>query len=266
MLVIGEKINGTLEDVRDAVDRRDSGFLAALALSQARAGADFIDVNVGTGSGDSELESMMWALEAVRAVTDVPVSLDSSDPGVLERCLELYGAEDLFINSVNGEMSRLQGVLPLVARHRCRVVALAMDSSGVPGTPTGRLEVCKRILEAAGEAGVPYDKVYLDPLALPVSADSSQGRVTLETLWLIRKELTEAKTVMGLSNVSFGLPARSLVNRSMLAMAVYIGLDCVLMDPTDVGLLSTVYAATVVAGNDRYCKDYVKSFRNGLLS
>lgn len=265
MLIIGEKINGTLAEVGDAIIRREKSTLVNLALSQALAGADFIDVNVGTGSGDGEMESMEWALEVVREVTRVPISLDSSDPGVLKRCLELYGCEDLFVNSVNGEKQRLESVLPLVAHHRCRVVALAMDSSGIPDSPTGRLDVCRRILAAAEETGVPYEKVFLDPLALPISADSNQGRVTLETLRLIRKELPEASTVLGLSNVSFGLPKRSLVNRTMIAMAIFVGLDGVLMDPTDSGLLSTVYAANAVAGNDRYCRKYIKSFRSGVL-
>lgn len=266
MIIIGEKINGSIDEVGDAIVRRDNGFLAALASSQAEAGADYIDVNVGTGSGASELESMEWAVEVVKEAAGKPLALDSSDPEVLERCLELYGGEGLFINSVNGELARLEGVLPLVARHGCRVVALAMDESGIPETPAGRLEVCRRILDAAREFGVPEERVFLDPLSLPISADSGQGRVTLEALSLIRNEFPEAKTVLGLSNVSFGLPMRSLVNRSMLAAAVFIGLDALLMDPMDKDLVSTIYAAEAVAGADRYCRGYVKAYRNGLLS
>ncbi|MBU4489987.1 MAG: dihydropteroate synthase [Actinobacteria bacterium] len=266
MIIIGEKINGTIDDVRDAIVRRDDSFLAALASSQAEAGADCIDVNVDTGGKASEMESMEWAVGVVKEAAGRPLALDSSDPEVLQRCLKLYGGEGLFINSVTGERPRLEGVLPQVARHRCRVVALAMDESGIPETPEGRLEVCRRILAAAREFGVPVENVFLDPLALPISADWKQGRITLDTLSLIRSEFPGAKAVLGLSNVSFGLPARSLVNRSMLAAAISVGLDAVLMDPMDNGLKATIYAAEAVAGADRYCRDYVKAFRNGLLS
>lgn len=265
MLIVGEKINGTIEDVKDAIDRRDDGHIAALASSQAEAGADYIDVNVGTGSGDSEWESMQWAVGVVRDTTDRSLALDSSDPEVLKSCLERYGDLEPLINSVNGEGSRLKKVLPLVALHRCPVVALAMDDSGIPDTPHGRLEVCRRILAEAESLDIPFEKVFIDPLVMPISADWRQGRLTLETLSLVKREFPGVKTILGLSNVSFGLPRRSPVNASMLAVAAYIGLDAVLMDPTDGMLRASVFAAEAVFGNDRYCKGFMKAFRTGLI-
>jgi 5-methyltetrahydrofolate corrinoid/iron sulfur protein methyltransferase len=263
LLVIGEKINGTRQAVREAVISRDEGFIAGLAREQADAGADYIDVNVATGDG--ETEAMEWAVGVVKGVTDKPLALDSADPSVLERGLELCGEDRPFINSISGEAERLEGVLPLAVKYSCPVVALAMDESGIPETPESRLAVCRGIMERAREAGLPEADLYFDPLVLPVSADCEQGSVTIETLRLIISELPEVKTVMGLSNISFGLPLRTVVNRAMMAVAVYEGLDAAIIDPSDRGLLGAAYAAEALRGGDRYCRGYMKAFRSGLI-
>ena len=264
MIIIGEKINGTLADVREAIEKRDAGFIARLATSQSEAGADYIDVNVGTGTGD-EAESMAWALGVVRSTTDRPVSIDSSDPAVLVKGLGLCGESRPFINSANGELSKTECILPLAAEYNCPVVALPMDDSGIPGTPEGRLEICQRILESAVHWDIRARDLFFDPLVIPVSTDHRQGRVTLDTLSIIKKELPEVSTILGLSNVSFGLPKRYLLNRSLLTVAVFMGLDAVLMDPTDVGLMAALHAAEAVAGDDDFCRRYLKSYRQGEL-
>lgn len=263
MLVIGEKINGTLDLVREAIRDRDSGYLSDLAQSQFSAGADYVDINVGIGEGENEADSMEWAIGVVTDATDKPVSLDSSDAGVLAKGLGICGDSKPFVNSVSGEKPRLTAVLPLIAEHQCPVVALAMDESGIPESPSARLEVCRRIAEAARSFDIPDSLLYFDPLVMPISADSNQGRVTLQTLSLIKKELPEAGTVLGLSNVSFGLPCRSLLNRSLLNTAVYFGLDAVLMDPTDRELTAALFAAEAVSGRDRMCRNYIKAYRAG---
>ncbi len=265
MIIIGEKINGTIDAVRRAVDSRDGTYISGLAAAQAEAGADYIDVNVATGKGD-EAEAMRWALSAVREATMLPVALDSADPAVLAAGLaELGEGGAPFINSVSGEESRLAAVLPLAAEHGCPVVALAMDESGIPGTAVARLDICRRIVDRAEASGVAREKVFLDPLVLPVSADCTQGSLTLETLRAIKAELPGASTVIGLSNVSFGLPRRALVNRAMMAMAVAAGLDAAIMDPTDRDLVGAAFAAEAVAGTDRYCRRYMRAFRSGLV-
>lgn len=264
MIIIGEKINGTLADVREAIEKRDAGFIARLATSQAEAGADYIDVNAGTGTGD-EAESMAWALGVVRSTTDRPVSIDSSDPVVLIKGLEQCGESRPFINSANGELSKTECILPLAAEYNCPVVALPMDDSGIPGTQEGRLEICQRILEIAAHWDIPTRDLFFDPLVIPVSTDHRQGRVTLDTLSIIKKELPEVSTILGLSNVSFGLPKRYLLNRSLLTVAVFIGLDAALMDPTDVGLMAALHAAEAIAGDDDFCRRYLKAYRQGEL-
>ncbi len=265
MLIIGEKINGTIAAVREAIQARDEGYLKSLASLQARSGADYIDVNVAIGAGESEADTMAWAIGVVQEATDKPLAVDSADPGVLARGLELCRSSRPFVNSANGEESRLEGVLPLAAQYSCPVVALAMDESGIPDTPAGRLEISQRIVDRAEALGIPPGDIYLDPLALPISADSAQGEVTLQTLRMIKAEIPGVKTVMGLSNVSFGLPRRSLVNRAMMSIAAYAGLDAVMIDPTDRDLVAAALAAEALAGKDRYCRSYMKAFRGGLI-
>lgn len=264
MIIIGEKINGTISEVRDAVLDRNDEFLSDLARSQDDAGADYIDVNVATGVSD-ERESMLWAIGVVREATSLPLCLDSSDPSVLEAGLEACGEQSPLINSVTGAAASTGPVLALAARYSCPVVALPMDEAGIPTSPTERLALCGRIRDAAFAAGVAPADIFFDPLVLPLSADCNQGRVTMDTLSSIRSELAPSRTVMGASNASFGLPLRSLINRSLLAVAVYFGLDAAILDPTDAGVRSAILSATAVAGRDRFCKDYMKAFRAGKL-
>jgi cobalamin-dependent methionine synthase I len=264
MIIIGEKINGTLAGVREAIEQRDAESIAMLAVSQADAGADYIDVNVGTGSGN-EVESMKWALEVVAGATEKPVSLDSSDPAVLVKGLEICGESKPFINSASGELSKTECVIPLAAEYNCPIVALPIDESGIPDTPEGRLEICHRILACAGRWGVPEVDLYFDPLVIPISTEHRQGLIALETLSLIKSELPGVRTVLGLSNISYGLPKRHLLNRSLLTMAVFIGLDAVLMDATETGLIAALRAAEAVAGSDEFCRRYVKAYRKGEL-
>lgn len=265
MLIIGEKINGTIPAVREAIQARNADYLRALASSQADSGADYIDVNVAIGTGEDEAETMAWAIEVVRSSTEKPIAVDSADPAVLSRGLELCGGSRAFVNSANGEESRLEGVLPLAAKYSCPVVALAMDESGIPETADARLDVTRRIVDRAVALGIPPGDIYIDPLALPISADCAQGEVTLQTLRMIKAEIPGVSTVMGLSNISFGLPKRSLVNRAMLSIATYLGLDAVMIDPTDRDLVAASLSAEAVAGKDRYCRGYMKAFRGGLI-
>lgn len=264
MIIIGEKINGTVEAVRSAVLDRDAAYIAGLADQQAAAGADYIDVNVGTGIGD-ESEAMAWALGVIRSRTDAPLCVDSSDPDVIAAGLGVLVGERPFVNSVTGAAASMARILPLAAASSSPLVALAMDEAGIPSSAAERLDVIRRIVTAAGEAGIPVENLYVDPLVMPLSADFKQGRVTLDTLREVKAEFEGINTVMAVSNASFGIPMRSLINRSMITVAVYLGLDAAIVDPTDIDLRAAISAAEVVAGKDKYCKDYMKAYRSGLL-
>lgn len=263
MIIVGEKINASRADVRKMITERDAEGLAQLAQSQARAGAGFVDVNVGTGEGQrqDEADSMEWAVKVVAEAVEKPVCVDSADPLVIEAGLKALGAEGVLVNSAKAEDDVLEEVVKLAAAHNSLLVGLAMDESGIPPTSDGRLTACGKIADACSKAGVSLERVFFDPLALPVSTDTTQGLVTLETISRIKKEFPGARTVMGLSNISYGLPARGKLNTAFLYMALYAGLDAAIADPLDEGLMAGVKAGEVLVGKDRHCRRYMRAFR-----
>jgi 5-methyltetrahydrofolate--homocysteine methyltransferase len=266
MLIIGENINATTKRVAEAIGNRDAPFLQELARQQVDAGAHYLDVNAGRGRGsEQEAEDLKWAIETVKAATDVPLSIDSSDPQVIKAVLAHYRGKAVIINSVNAEDTRLAALLPLALERKADVIALAMDDSGVPMDVEGRLRACDRILERTAAYGVSPERIFLDPLALPVSVDTDQGMVTLRTLEQIRIRYPQAKTTLGLSNVSYGLPLRGVINGALLLMAMYIGLDSVILDPLDAKLMARIRAAQVVLGRDPFCRGYLNDYRKGRL-
>lgn len=267
MLVIGEKINASNRSVGEAIARRDSEFVANLARAQAAAGADYIDVNAGAGKGSShnEVDTIGWLVEVVQAVTDKPLTIDSESPDVIETALRKYRGEELMINSVTAERSRLETIGSLAAGRKAKLVALAMGKEGIPNTAEKRLDACEIIMTRLTQLGVEAGQVFFDPLVLPVSVDANQGLVTLKTLEQIKSRYPEARTIMGLSNISYGLPERKLINRSFLLMAAYAGLDAAILDPLDAGMMSLIRVADLLAGKDPFCRGYLRYHRRGMI-
>ena len=266
MLIIGERINATTKRVAEAISQKDASLLQELARQQVDAGAHYLDVNAGRGrSSEQEAEDLKWLIDTVRAVTDVPLSIDSSDPVAIKAALSYYQGNTAIINSVNAEERKLEALLSLAPEHHASVIALAMDDKGIPKDVEGRLAACDRILERAVAYGVPLEKIYLDPLALPLSVDTEQGIVTLRTLEQIKARYPQAKTTLGLSNASYGLPLRGLVNRALLLVAMYVGLDSVILDPLDEKLMTHIRAAQVVLGRDPFCRGYLTGYRKGRI-
>ena len=266
MIIIGERINATSRRIAEAIVQRDASFLQGLARQQVDAGADYLDINAGRGQGtEREAEDLKWVIDTVGAATEAPLAIDSSDPAAIEAALTHYRGEEAIINSVNAEDGRLKALLPLALKHRAYIIALAMDDSGVPPDVEGRLRACDRLLEHAAAYGVPPDRIFLDPLALPLSVDTDQGMVTLRTLGEIKTRYPQAKTTLGLSNVSYGLPLRGAINRALLLIAMYLGLDSVILDPLDERLMAHIKAAQVVLGMDPFCRGYLKDYRRGRI-
>lgn len=263
MIIIGEKINATLTGIKSIVQKQDSAGLLELAKTQAAAGAGFIDVNVGTGVGsrEDEIVSMQWAVKTIQEEIETPLCIDSADPGVLEAGLRMRNGRPSLINSTKAEEKNLAQVMPLADRYQTPIVGLAMDETGIPKTVEDRLRACENIASACEKYGVPIENVYFDPLVLPVSTDVNQGLVTLYTIAEIRNRFPAARTVMGLSNVSYGLPGRPGLNAAFLHMAVYAGLDAAIMDPLNQTLMNAVKAAEVLVGKDRHCRRYTRAFR-----
>ncbi|MBE9580182.1 MAG: dihydropteroate synthase [Proteobacteria bacterium] len=263
MIIIGEKINASLAGIKGIVLERDRTGLLELARTQAAAGADFIDVNVGTGVGSREDEicSMQWAIETIQEEVETPLCIDSADSAVLEAGLKARNGRPSLINSTKAEENNLEQVVPLARQYDTPLVGLAMDKAGIPKTVEGRLRACEQIAAACEKHGVSSETLYLDPLVIPVSTDINQGLVTLNTIADIKKQFPAAKTVMGLSNVSYGLPGRTGLNAAFLHMAIYAGLDAAITDPLDKALMGAVKMAEVLVGKDRHCRRYTRAFR-----
>jgi cobalamin-dependent methionine synthase I len=264
MIIIGEKINATIPSIRKAIAARDEAFFKRLASGQEKAGASLIDVNVGGGDGASadEVRNMEWLAGLVRDAVQCPLCIDSADPDVLRAGLRTASGKVGLINSVKATDKNMEEIFPLSVQYGVPVIALAMDERGIPNTAAGRLEACEKILNGAVAAGVPAERIYFDPLVMPISTDVSQGMVTLETLCGIRERFPAARTVLALSNVSFGLPRRSLINVAMLQMAMFLCVDAAIIDPLDSAVMLAMRAAETVMGRDRHCRRYTRTMRN----
>jgi cobalamin-dependent methionine synthase I len=263
MILIGEKINATIPCIRSMIRNRDEAAISSLAQRQADAGIDFIDVNVGTGLGSrqDEIRSMEWAVEAIQSRIDIPLCIDTADPAVLEAGLRKRNGIPSMINSTKAEQESLEKIVPLASAYQCPVVALAMDESGVPKTVQDRLHACEKIAEACERWGVLMERVFFDPLVMPIGTDIKQGLVTLETVTEIKKEFPGANTVMGISNISYGLPERKRLNVAFLHMAIYAGLDAAIVDPLEHDIMGEIRTAEVLVGKDRHCRRYTRALR-----
>ena len=235
MLIIGENINASTRAVAEAITTRNQEFVTELAQAEVAAGADFIDVNVGAGSSSSqdEARAMKWLVAVVQQATDKPLVIDSDCPEVIRAALNKYQGKRLIINSVTAEPQRLEAVAPLAAEWGSGLVALAMGTGGIPNSVEQRLDACEWIMTQLTRLGIKPEQIYFDPLVLPVAVDSKQALVTLRTIEQIKSRYPGAKTVIGLSNISYGLPKRKLINRTFLVMAAYAGLDAVIINPLD---------------------------------
>jgi len=267
LIVIGEKINASNKSVGQAIANKDREFLASLARQQDDAGADFIDVNSGSGLGtwDSAESAMSWLIELVQEATDKPIAIDSDVPDIIEASMRKYNGETLMINSVNADSGKLEKVGRLAAERGALLVALVMGESGIPNTVEERLEAATFIMQNLTRIGVREEQVYFDPLVLPIAVDKSQGLVTLKTIERIKSKYPSAGTVMGLSNISYGLPQRGMINRAFLVMAAAAGLDAAILDPLDSKVMGLVKVADMLSGKDAGCKSYIRAHRKGLL-
>ena len=266
MLVIGEKINASNRSVGEAIANRDADFIVNLVKEQTAAGADFIDLNAGarTESGQSETAAMEWLVDIAQAATDKPLAIDSESPDVIAAAISKYQGLDLFINSITAEKERLEPVGELAVKSKVKLVALAMGEGGIPETTEARLAACEVIMNHLTGLGMDAGMVYFDPLVLPVSVDAKQGMVTLKTIEGIKARYPAAKTAMGLSNISYGLPERKLINRGFLVMAAYAGLDAAILDPLDTKMMSMVKVADMLTGRET-SRSYLRAHRKGTI-
>jgi 5-methyltetrahydrofolate--homocysteine methyltransferase len=264
MIIIGEKINGTRKSVAKAIAERDQKFIQQLATRQAAAGATYLDVNAGTVP-EKEPEDMTWLVQCVQSVVDIPLCLDSANPAALQAGLKSVSQKPL-INSLSGEKARVEGVLPLAVKHKTGLIILALDdTTGIPATSDGRMAIITKLTEMALQGGLSEDQLYIDPLVTAISTGIENAKVTFDTIRKVRDAYPQAHITSGLSNVSFGMPLRALLNRTFLAMCIQAGMDSAIADPNDRELMGTAMAAETLMGLDRYCLSFNKAFRAGSI-
>jgi cobalamin-dependent methionine synthase I len=264
MIIIGEKINGTRKAVAEAIIGRDADFIKRLAESQDRAGSDYLDLNAGSPP-DREPEDMVWLVENAQAASDLPLCLDSANPTALKACLEVTEKTPL-INSLSGERPRIEGVAPLALEHKTGLIILALDDVvGIPKTGEGRMEIVHRLVAMTTEGGLAEEQLFIDPLVTTIATDVDSALVTFDTIRRVKETYPAAHITSGLSNISFGLPARSLINRTFMAMCVMAGLDSAIADPDDRELMGEVFAAEMLMGKDEYCQNFNRAFRAGRI-
>jgi len=262
MIFIGEKINGTRKAVQEAIINRNAELIKKTALDQANAGADYLDVNAGTDPS-REKDDMLWLLEVIQDATDVPICIDSSTPEVIEAAIHAVKRTPL-INSINGDPFRLDSFIPLIKEQNCKVIALALDESqsGMPKSVTERMAILEKIFAATRAAGIDDDDVFVDPLIMAVATDQKAGQVAFESIKTIRLIYPQAHITGGLSNISFGLPNRALVNRTFLTLAVEAGMDSAVVNPDNVALIESLKATELLLGRDRFCRKYTTAAKD----
>lgn len=263
MEIIGEKINGTRKRVAQAIGERDTTFIQDLARRQSEAGSAWLDVNAGTHP-KQEPDDLIWLVETVQAVVNTPLCLDSANPKALEAAIKAVSQTPM-INSISGEPQRLEEILPLVAAHGCRVIALAMDAKKIPETAEARVAVIEQVLAATQAADIPDERVYIDPLAMTISTNVQSAMIFFDTVRAVHQAHPAVHFTAGLSNISFGLPARSYINRAFLTLALAAGLDSAILDPLDRELKAAMLAAQLVLGRDRHCLNYTRAYRAGVF-
>lgn len=262
--VIGERINPTgKKRFKEALLNGDIDYILSQAIEQFHAGADILDVNVGL-PGIDEKEMMVRVVKALQGVVDLPLQLDSTDPEVLEAGLRIYNGKPI-VNSVNGEEKSLSTVLPLVKKYGTAVVGLCLDENGIPKTAEKRFEIAQRIVARAESMGIPRQDVFIDCLTLTASAEQEGVFETLNALERVRKELG-CQTVLGVSNISFGLPSREIVNSHFLTMALTKGLTLPIINPNIESMMQSVFAYNLLANHDKGSLEFIARYGNSTPS
>ena len=258
--VIGERINPTgKKRFQQALREQDLGYIQEKALEQQDAGAEILDVNVGL-PGIDEKAMMIRVVKSLQSVAELPLQIDSSDPAAIEAGLR-YVSGKAIVNSVNGNREVLDSILPLCKKYGAAVVGLTMDHEGIPQTAEARIEIARRILDAALSYGIPKEDVFIDCLTLTVSAQQDQARETLKAVRTVTEELG-LHTVLGVSNISFGLPAREHITVSFLTQAMYAGLDLPIVNPNQQAVMDAVASFRVLSGQDKDSAAYIERFAN----
>ncbi|MCG8564095.1 MAG: dihydropteroate synthase [Desulfobacterales bacterium] len=260
MIIIGEKINGTRKAVAKSILERDKDFIQNLTREQVEGGSSYLDVNAGTAP-EREPDDMVWLVDTIQEVTDLPLCLDSANPKAIEAGLAHVNKVPL-INSVSGEKPRIDNILPLALEHKTGLILLALDDDqGIPDTCTGRMKIVDHLVGLALNGGLLEEQLFIDPLVTAISTGTDNATVTYETIKAIKSSYPKAYVTCGLSNISFGMPLRSLINKHFATMAIQAGLDSAIINPNNRELKEAIMASELLMGQDRHCLNFNRAYR-----
>lgn len=259
MIIIGELINASRKAIGAAIEAQDAEAIKKVARDQFEAGANYIDVNAGIFVGE-EPAYLEWLVRTVQEEVDAPCAIDSPDPKAIEAGLAVHKGTPM-INSISLEKERYDKLLPILAGTDLRVIALCMSDEGMPETVEDRLKIADKLVNGLIQKNVKVENIFVDPLVQPISVNNTFGVEFLDSVEEIMKRFPGIHTACGLSNISYGLPARKFMNQSFMVMAIAKGLDGAIMNPLDQKMMANIIAAEALAGKDKFCMKYLKAFR-----
>lgn len=262
MIIIGEKINGFVPRTGTAIKEHDGAYIADIAKRQTDAGADFLDCCPATNDGAFEV--MKWLVGLIEDACDTPICLDSPDVDVLVRSMELC-AKPGIVNSVSVAGGKTDKVFPLIKATDWACVAMLDDESGIPADAAGRIRVFERLLNLMEEAGIEPAQVYVDPLVETLATNENSLLTFCEVCREVKRLCPEIHLTSGLSNISFGLPVRKMINMAFMALAMNAGMDSAIVDPLNRDMMGVIYATEALLGQDEYCMEYLSAYREGVF-
>ena len=263
MLIIGETINASIKSVAGAIETRDETFIANLAKQQVDAGANMLDMNAGTGMRD-ELEDLLWLISAVQKAVDIPLVLDSSNPEVLVAAYPECKQRPM-LSSITLEPHSQEVLLPFIKDHDCSILGMCVGGTGIPMKAEKVFELAKELIDKTGEAGLNPTDLYIDVAVMAIAANIQAGQRVLDSIRLMKEYQPEVHAVCAVSNIGFGLPRRKLLNRTFVPMLAGAGADAFIFDVRDREMMASIIAADALLGNDEYCMNYVKAYREQKL-
>lgn len=262
MIIVGEKINGSIPAVAEAIANRDAEFIKNRARAQAEAGATFIDCCASVHDG--EVETLKWMIDCIQEVTDLPISLDSPSADVIAEVFP-YCKKPGLINSVSGEGDKVDKIFPLIADTKWEVICLLSDDTGIPKSAADRLKVFDYIMSKAKEYNIKPGRLHIDPLVEMLCTSEDGIAMNVEVISTIRKQYPDIHIIAAVSNISFNLPVRKMVNLGFTVLAMNAGLDSAILDPTNRDMMGVIYATEALLGMDDYCMEYISAYRDGIF-
>ena len=263
MIIIGEKLNGSIPAMGRAIAAKDEARIRSTARSQTRAGADYLDVCASV-SPEVEVETLKWMLDLVQDESDVPICLDSPSAETLVEALPFCKKPGI-INSVSGEGNKIDLIFPAIADSTWGCVALLCDDRGIPKSVEQRMETFEAIMKRAKEFGIAPNRLYIDPLVVTLSTNQTALTAFAECTRQIKSQYPDIHITSGLSNISFGLPVRKLINVAFMVLAMGAGMDSAIVDPTNRDMLGIIYAANALLENDEDLLDYIMAYKDGII-